>query len=262
MSAESILGLTEDLLPANKSGRSTIKIGASKPEREKTDTIISKSFFRDKTVYINLTDTKIIERIQNSLTQLNVKIIRDMLLAEIIISPTPVKLNLPNPNSSRGALLLKNASIIHELPKLVLLKQIPWAVREYEPEKFINVNELTIVADLFSRYRPNFQRNSHNPKIHLGYVPKGYTITPFEQIPTAIEPTMKRIQSHLKPRDEADYVKGPQDGDYCEICGCSFQNAEQHHNSPEHIYNSTDHVWEDFDCLANLTTQKKYQKLF
>lgn len=262
MSIGSILGLTDEIIPKNKTVKFSAKIEVDKYQKDRTDNLIQKSFFRDKSVYINLTDAFLIERIQNALTSAGAKVTLDFLLAEFIISPKPVKFNIPNPSTSRGSMLLKNANIQHELPKVILLKQIPWVFRDPEADKQPSNDDLIIVADLFSRYRPIFQKDNHKPQLHFGSIPKGYTITPFEQIPSDLEPTMKKIQSHLKPRDEGDYIRGPQNGDYCELCGCSFPNAELHHSSQEHCCNSTDHEWEEFDNLSNYITKTKYLSMF
>ena len=133
-------------------------------------------------------------------------------------------------------------------------KQISKRIKQLE----IVPNKTMIVADSQSRYRPLIQLVMNVPELHFGDTPKGFTISPFERLPDDFRPAMEKIRFHLLPRPESMFQRGPSNNSYCEICGCSFKNAEEHHQSQEHKYHLTSHIWDDFDDLSNYITENKF----
>ena len=137
-------------------------------------------------------------------------------------------------------------------------QQAPIQLSKHVKQIDIIPSRTMIVADTQSRYRPAVQYVKTFPELHYGDTPKGYTISPFVKLPEDFGPSMERVRYLLQPKPDATYQKGPSNNSYCEICGCSFKNAEEHHTSPEHKIHVHSHIWDDFDDLSLYITQKKF----
>ena len=281
MSADSILGLQEELQQSPKK-RVTFspKIAVKTPQKPKDSTFsgIPQSFFRGVNVFIQINDRAIKRLLTLAMSKSGAVVLEDSsLFADYIISDKQINIVSPSINRSRGSVMLKSINVEKKIPKLILIQQIPWvfayvprlegeniAIPDYASDiikqiEFQNSKKnMMIVADIDSRFRPNVQVMKNIPKLYFGDVPRGYTLSPFEKLPLDFEPEMERIRARLKPRTEESYQRGPSDNSYCDLCSCSFRNAEEHHCSQEHKYHTNSEEWLDFDELSAFITNKKF----
>ena len=296
MSDGSILGLEEDLQTKGK--RKTrlipkVKISPILKKEKKEEVSYASAFFRGKSVFVKVQDVSLNKIVKIAMQKVGATILQDAsLIADIVISEKPINIVPPALGRSRGSALVKSFSLQAQTPINVLISQIPWIYtivsKELQSENLnlpsTTTNTMTtpsgivpktkisnqidvvpdktmIVADTLSRFRPQVQVLRNIPTLYFGDTPKGYTVSPFEPLPDDFGPSMERIKSHLIPKGEHEYQKEPSNNAYCELCCCYFKNAAEHHNSAEHKYHMYTHIWDDFDEISTIITQKRFNTL-
>ena len=186
-------------------------------------------------------------------------------IVDIIVSDKPITIvTLPLNQRSRGnrmATAIRHTATPVSQPQVILLQQIPWAFQRHKkpeqttPQKADQQSfKGVVVADEAHVKRPLYRPMEKMPVIYDCEVPKGYTFTPFAQPPQDPTILLQKYQNYHKNKEKKQAaLLGPADDGFCEICGCSFKNAEQHHNSPEHQAKANDNdLWADFDAFTNM----------
>jgi hypothetical protein len=208
--------------------------------------VLPKTFFKGKSVFIQISQKKLNEHIKINLTKAGAVVLSELVIfVDFILSDNPIQI-IPAATRSRGSKLVKMTNAELYTPKNILLRQIPWVLEDDVTEK--EEKNLVVVADALSRLRPNFLYMRAVPCIYYYDVPRGYTVTPLEKEPANINETMESIRRRAsKP---VEVPKGPPDNSYCEICGTLYCSAVQHRKSREHMIHKYTDVWDNFDKLA------------
>lgn len=146
---------------------------------------IESEFFEGTSVIIKIDNKNLRKIVQTALQNVGAIVMSENpLLADYIISDEQVTIPNITLRSSRGAALLNAASISQNIPKLILLKQIPWVydlIRGESPKKQQEQPILPMIVVSDGKYAPNYLELTL-PTLHLGKVPHDYFICPFEPI--------------------------------------------------------------------------------
>lgn len=157
--------------------------------------ILNADFFEGTSIYLEIEDKNIKNLAQNALEKAGALIMTESkILADYIVADRPITIPSIIQNRSRGASLLMAAAIQQSMPRVILVKQIPWIYQtEIENDSMQSIEEeikpMMVVSD--GRHAPNF-REILPIQLHFGEVPRGYFINPFEPIiPQAMEEIKK-----------------------------------------------------------------------
>ena len=188
-------------------------------------------------------------------------------MVDIIISDKPIRVVMPpqtyrsRGNRMAAAILQQQNQQKINQPHVVLIQQIPWAFQRIKKDKSVSHQKPdtpfkgVVVADKNHVKRPLFRPMENMPTLYCDCeVPRGYNFTPFTQPPQDPTILLQKYENYQKHKEEKQAsLLGPADDGFCEICGCSYKNAEQHHNSPEHKAKANNEkLWADFDALSNM----------
>ena len=146
-----------------------------------------------------------------------------------------------------------NKEIVH-----ISTNQIKWAYEDHSNQPRI------IISDINHRLEPrtkNFQSIEAIPKIYLDPVPQYYSLSPFQKVPTKPEIIAKACECDkeaiLKKQIAHRNMLFNTGTNFCYICKVSFENAEEHHASIQHI-TKTSSLWKEFDCLAEYVNKNGF----
>ena len=221
--------------------------------------LIAPSFFDNLSVFVSMPNKELTEMVHFALSQrCAVQYTISPILADIVVSDQNFVLpSLPN---TRGRKLLKNI----KLPHIVTLEQIPWVYQtiiqstQYTTKtpkaaQVVLKNEpkldRIVVADIQHHYRPII-KNLEFPKLYFPTKKiKGYTISPFNPIPSKYEEAIRK--SHSNPTLK-ETPKNPPEHGFCELCQICYDDPVEHHNSFSHKRNSDMFRWMEFDQLSSM----------
>lgn len=216
------------------------------PKHEEIDfPMISPTFFRGLSIYVNMEDQQKKDIVKKTLQITGSSVIEDPTAkADLIVTDKPV--SLPPTTSaprSRGQKLV--AACAHQ-PQFIRTEQIPWAFmteRMAPPPAPQDRSKLLVVADALGVQRPKFKLINNNIALH------------FEENKTCGCPFDAPSHSEKKKKDTDTVFKlpeGPPDDGYCQICKLTYKNAAEHKKSQTHIEKVSDtSLFASFDQLAS-----------
>ncbi|EAY04924.1 hypothetical protein TVAG_016960 [Trichomonas vaginalis G3] len=235
--------------------------------------ILHPNMFTGLKILIRIQDTTVRSQVAACLSAIGAKICPENFPAvDAVVSDRPIRListQQMNIGMSRGNLLAAQmARHMSSSPQVILLSQIPWAnvqkpltqaSKIQETQHIVETQEATpfvgiVVADDKSCYKPLFKQMNKMPVIFDNSVPRGYYFTPFTQPPKDPSVLLAKFANYSKQKEECNAAQmGPSDNGFCELCGCSFKNAQAHRMSPEHVNNmQVEKKWAEFDALSDL----------
>jgi hypothetical protein len=143
-------------------------------------------------------------------------------------------------------------------PRIIQTQQIPWALTRPVPKPKVIDGPVIVVADATGQSRPSFAVIRTLPKLFTDPVPKGYLVSPFVQPPANIEALMKNREVTKSKTTVMELPDGPPDDGYCELCNCTFEDANAHRAGAEHSRRSanpdTFAVLDDLIATFNTST--------
>lgn len=233
----------------NRSARRE-KIEPSSPRAVQKTPEISQSFFDGQTIFLQIQDNETAKAAANALEDCGAVVITEMIhLADYVVSDKPIVLPKPTIRSRRFESMMGNGSIESTMPKVILLKQIPWIFRRNSTIKPISEKKedtipAIVVADARTRLAPNF-KYLNMPNLHLQPLPKGVFMSPFDPVPPNIDELKQKILK-LANRPIVP-VDGPPAGGHCELCHTPIENPQTHRQTAQHQMYSDDIQWCRFD---------------
>ena len=231
-------------------------------KKEKCPGILHPTIFAGHNVAVRLNDAAQKSIIEESLKRIGSNICSETNpIIDIVVSDKPIRIvPMPINYRSRGnrlAAAIKKQAETTNQPQVVLVQQIPWALKQTKSQeettevKDKEVFKGIVVADETHVKRPLFRQMTKMPTLYFADIPRGYFFTPFTQPPQDPVKLVQKYENYSKQKDEKQATPlGPADDGFCEICGCSFKDAKAHHESPEHQAKANDEsLWKDFDSL-------------
>lgn len=131
----------------------------------------------------------------------------------------------------------------------------------YRKIQCLPIHPMIIVSDIRHLYAPltkTFTSSDQIPRIYLEKAPRFYFLTPFEPVPSnakqiaqscKMQNKAHQTNSNLKVKTNDVAAVIGKSNKYCYICRTTFDDHIEHHNSVNHIRNTTP-LWEEFDALA------------
>ena len=191
--------------------------------------IFPQKFFDGVSVFLRIKDNYLYNKIKIALEDSGAIIMSEIpYMADYIISESPISIPVFKPSRSRGSRLVALASGTTEQsypqnPKIILLKQIPWALLYKKEQK--TIKKLNSIPEKISiepketmpDFDPNlivvangidapiFKKIDKFPQLFLDPSPKGYQSTPFEPIRKDAEEVAKAQQNFVpKPKEQPE----------------------------------------------------------
>lgn len=238
-------------------------------EKIKIQGNVSPNLFKGCCVFINVSNPFIRNQVSVAMEKLGAQVVsQSILLANIIISEKSISIS-EFKSSTIGS---RNVNKIGFVPKVVLLKQIPWVFDVAKSDEFtavkqaelnarkdaeINDDSRIVVADDRHKYRPEVKifKKGTLPELHIQRVfNHDYINTPFSPVPENVDQACKRNAKSAKKNVELN--NNPPENGYCEVCQTRYNSAAIHHSCFDHRRNSNSFRWCDFDSLANFLNRK------
>lgn len=236
----------------------------SSPKPAPPPQTIPQSLFDHTTVYVQISDEKTRDIVKSALPQIGATVLNEAsIISDIIIADQQITLKSPTRNNTRGLRMLTTVREIPKQPRVIQLKQIPWIFDIHPPiiepveESEDEEERMIVVADIDSRFRPNFKLIT-NELLTLNYekVPKWYFFSPFDIIPENVEEQYSRAKRCFKSRP---ILTQPADGGICDICNNKYESASLHRVSTDHQYHVLNADWSDLDSFAEELNSKFVQ---
>lgn len=210
--------------------------------------------FKNKTVFINVGNAEIKERVKSVLTMIESEFVDFYQpLVEIVVSDTHIDLPKPSAYKSRGEKMMEESSKKSFVPILVLLSQIPWVFHTQRKESIIvspvdDTENMIIVCDATAKHAPIFKKFDKLPRLYCDPIPEGLSFPAFSKPPSNPSDWMKkRIKNGNKKERPTGYKA---DEGFCEICQVKYLCSQLHRQKYDHINNQKSGIWADFDSLA------------
>jgi hypothetical protein len=223
--------------------------------RRPSEPVIPPELFRGLNVFVQSDNPTEQSSVRQALQLAGAVVRESSESVDIVVSPSRV-VNAPAPQPrSRGARLVLAAGPPPPA-KNVLIRQLPWVPvvlkRHEEAQKAVSVAAppIAVVADSSRQYAPVYRPLTTIPELHFGDVPRGYSDSPFDPIPTT-EVALARIRNRAAHHPVL-VNEVPRKG-FCEPCQAEYLDAGLHRPSPLHQARAVaDLNWVEFDQIATI----------